>query len=437
MSQGSGLNLERDSSLPVQTHLDVLTQKATLGFVFIGLLTFVFISKIDTLLEAIMNHLNPCDDSSCLALYEPASWSVVRWLTAVFLSILVVLPFTLHSMYTFARPGITQSEASMLRMWMKGSAILGYLTLFILFYFLIPQIYVFGDNLHQKIGLTSQYDAVSLFTFALSIFWAILITYIIAFATITAGSLGLITDNNQDWWRFRILGIGGLVLLLSLPGRWNGTNILLLSIMILFLEYSIRKSVRTSREVMSPKPFFDHEGRRRFVSYVDCSCHGVAYPINTSPENTGLLKYEALCDNIDEREHLIDTIAKYRLTDVIIGGCDSSPLPTSFQNSAASVSCRLRGLNLLEIQGAIPETNPQLQQEIQIQMSNVTDPWTSLQRFDACTKELQAAHGQEIVPVQSSNWPEISQGSLRISVKDWTNDEIEKLLELEPSVATT
>ena len=94
-------------------------------------------------------------------------------------------------------------------------------------------------------------------------------------------------------------------------------------------------------------------------------------------------------------------------------------------------------MNLLEIQGAIPETNPQLQQEIQIQMSNVTDPWTSLQRFDACTKELQAAHGQEIVPVQSSNWPEISQGSLRISVNDWTNDEIEKLLELEPSVATT
>ena len=85
-------------------------------------------------------------------------------------------------------------------------------------------------------------------------FWAILITYIIAFGTLTAGSLGLITDNNQDWWRVRILGIGGgIVLLLSLPGRWNGTNILLLSLMILFLELSIRKSIRTSKEIVSPK----------------------------------------------------------------------------------------------------------------------------------------------------------------------------------------
>ena len=235
MTSGKGLQLERDASLPVQAHFDALTQKATLGFVLIAILTFAFISKIDLLLEAIMSHLNPCDDVSCLTLYEPASWSVVRWLTAVFLSILLILPFVLHSMYTFARPGLTQSEKNMLKRWMVASAILGYVSLFILFYFLIPLLYLFGDGIHQQIGLSTQYDAVSLFTFALSIFWAILITYIISFATVTAGSLGLITDNNQDWWRTRVLGIGGVILLLSLPGRWNGTNIVLLSLMFMFL----------------------------------------------------------------------------------------------------------------------------------------------------------------------------------------------------------
>ena len=138
----------------------------------------------------------------------------MRWLTAVFLSVMLILPFALHSMYSFARPGLTQSENMMLRRWMLVSSITGYATLFVLFYFLIPSLYEFGDGIHQTTGLTSQYDAVSLFTFALSIFWAILITYIIAFGTITAGSLGLITDNNQDWWRVRILGIGGVTLLL-------------------------------------------------------------------------------------------------------------------------------------------------------------------------------------------------------------------------------
>ena len=424
MSTGKGLHLEHDSSLPVQTHFDLLTQKATLGFFLIGILTFAFISKIDLVLESIMHHLNPCENTSCLALYEPASWSVVRWLTAVFLSVMLILPFALHSMYSFARPGLTQSENIMLKRWMLISSITGYASLFVLFYFLIPSLYEFGDGIHQTTGLTSQYDAVSLFTFALSIFWAILITYIIAFGTITAGSLGLITDNNQDWWRVRILGIGGVVLLLSLPGRWNGTNILLLSLMILFLEMSIRKSIRTSKEIIGPQAMFDSEGRRRYVAYVDCSCHGVAFPIDTSPENTGLLRYQALCDNIEEREHLIDTVSRYRLTDIIIGGCDSSPLPERFQKTIESANCQLRGLNLLDLQGATPQKNPLLHSEVEIQLENLVDPWTSTQRIKSCQNRLFESNADNYRLVSSSSWPEIEQGSVRISMENWSDDEL-------------
>lgn len=424
MSTGKGLHLEHDSSLPVQTHFDLLTQKATLGFFLIGILTFAFITKIDLVLESIMHHLNPCENTSCLALYEPASWSVVRWLTAVFLSVMLILPFALHSMYSFARPGLTQSENIMLKRWMLISSITGYASLFVLFYFLIPSLYEFGDGIHQTTGLTSQYDAVSLFTFALSIFWAILITYIIAFATITAGSLGLITDNNQDWWRVRILGIGGVVLLLSLPGRWNGTNILLLSLMVLFLEMSIRKSIRTSKEIIGPQAMFDSEGRRRYVAYVDCSCHGVAFPIDTSPENTGLLRYQALCDNIEEREHLIDTVSRYRLTDIIIGGCDSSPLPERFQKTIESANCQLRGLNLLDLQGATPQKNPLLHSEVEIQLENLVDPWTSTQRIKSCQNRLLESNADNYRLVSSSSWPEIEQGSVRISMENWSDDEL-------------
>ena len=424
MSTGKGLHLEHDSSLPVQTHFDLLTQKATLGFFLIGILTFAFITKIDLVLESIMHHLNPCENTSCLALYEPASWSVVRWLTAVFLSVMLILPFALHSMYSFARPGLTQSENIMLKRWMLISSITGYASLFVLFYFLIPSLYEFGDGIHQTTGLTSQYDAVSLFTFALSIFWAILITYIIAFGTITAGSLGLITDNNQDWWRVRILGIGGVVLLLSLPGRWNGTNILLLSLMVLFLEMSIRKSIRTSKEIIGPQAMFDSEGRRRYVAYVDCSCHGVAFPIDTSPENTGLLRYQALCDNIEEREHLIDTVSRYRLTDIIIGGCDSSPLPERFQKTIESANCQLRGLNLLDLQGATPQKNPLLHSEVEIQLENLVDPWTSTQRIKSCQNRLFESNADNYRLVSSSSWPEIEQGSVRISMENWSDDEL-------------
>lgn len=424
MKQVQGLHLEQDSSIPLQSHLDSLTQKATLGFVIIAALTFVFIFKIDSILEHLLTHLSPCNDSSCLTLYEPASWSAVRWLAAVFLSILCILPFALFSVYQFAYRGLTQSERKMLKRWMVSTSILGYMTLFFLFYYLIPELYLLGDQIHTDVGLVSQYDGISLFIFALSLFWAILITYLLSIATISAGALRLITESNQDWWRLRILGFGGLVLLLSLPGRWNGANIIMMSVMFLFLEFSIRKSVRKANEIFRPNAIFDHEGRRRFVTYVDCSCQGVAYPINTTPENTGLLKYASLCDNIDERDHLIDTISRNRMTDVIIGGCDTKPLPRSFQNSITSVNCQLRGLNLLELQGAIPTNHQQLQQEVQIHVENLTDPWTSAQRIQSCANRLLQSNDAEILPVYSKNWPELKEGRTRISFEHWSDDEI-------------
>ncbi len=408
----------------MQHHFDYLTQRATLGFVLVAILTIAIMNKIDSILEMLLNHLNPCDTASCLTLYEPASWSVVRWLSAVMLSILFILPFALFSMYSFAKPGLTQSEQIVMKRWMMISLTLAYALLFALFYFFIPSLYDFGDGIHNDAGLTSQYDAITLFTFALSVFWALLMTYMLAFGTIMAGSLGLITENNQDWWRVRILGIGGVILLLSLPGRWNGTNIVLLTIMVLFLEFTISKSVRRAMEIMSPKAIFDHEGRRRLVTYVDCSCQGVAYPIDTSPENTGLLRYESLCSNIDEREHLIDTVARYRLTDVIIGGCDSTPLPEPFQNSIQSSRCKMRGLNLLELQGAVPATSPTLQMEMNIQIANITNPWSSNQRFEECSKRYQHSGIQSFQFVHEPRLPELRENVVRILATDWRESEI-------------
>ena len=380
-------------------------------------------TAIDEILGVILAHLNPCGRSDCLTLYEPASWSVVRWLSAVFIAILCLLPLALISMYRFAKPGLTQDEQHMLKRWMVSSATVGYLTLFALFYALIPRLYNVGDSIHAEIGLTAQYDAVSLFILTLSVFWGLLVTYIVAFATVTAGALGLITENNQDWWRVRLLGIGGLVLFLSLPGRWNGVNIVLISVMIVLLEYSIRRSVRASIEIYSPSAIFDHEGRRRYVTYVDCSCQGVAYPLNTSPEHTGLLRYEALCDNIEERDHLIAMVSKHRLTDVIIGGCDTSPLPEPFQKTISSARCRLRGLDLLGLQGSLPSNHVQLSKEVNIHLGNMVNPWSSEQRLDACKIHLDQEDKTSLIFVETKQWPELKQGTLRISGKGWSDDE--------------
>jgi Sec-independent protein secretion pathway component TatC len=337
----SGLQLENDQKLTVQEHLNLLTQQGTLAFVLIIALTGLFMTQVDELLQWLLDRMNPCATNDCLTLYEPASWSVVRWLTAVFLSVICILPLIIRSFYKFAQPGLTKNEKIMFRKWTIFSLISIYSLLGILFFYAIPMLYSIGDSVHAEVGLKSQYDAVHMFIFALSIFWTCLIGFILVFATISAGSTGLITDSTKDWWRIRIHGIGGLVLLLSLPGRWNGTNIALITTMIIILEYVIKNSVRKTYSINSPKPMFDHEGRRRLLLYVEISDKHGDSKMQNSPENTAFLRCNSLTDNINERDIIVDTVVSYRITDTIIIGCDDSKLPTSFQSVIKSANCSM------------------------------------------------------------------------------------------------
>ena len=428
MKTPSGLQLENDRQLTVQQHLNLLTQQATLVFVLIFGLTGLLMTHIDEVLQWVLNRMNPCQTTECLTLYEPASWSVVRWLSAVFLAVICILPLIVHLFYRFALPGLTKNEKIMFRKWTVYSLAGVYAILAILFFYAIPTLYSFGDGIHAEIGITSQYDAVQMFVFALSIFWTLLIGFILVFATISAGSTGLITDSTQDWWRIRIHGIGGLVLLLSLPGRWNGTNIALITLLIVLLEFVIKNNVRKSHSINLPESVFDHEGRRRNVTFVDCSCQGVAYPINTSPENTGLLRYDALCQNLDEREDLIDHTNHHGITDVIIGGCTSQPLPNSFKGALQSIHCSLRGLDLLGLQGSLHHSNIQLKDEVNIAMANLTDPWNRNQRVENIRTLIEHSDYVHVDRNDSNFWKEQTAGHLRINVQSWTDEEKDTFL---------
>lgn len=340
MKAPSGLQLENDQRLTIQEHLNLLTQQATLAFVLVIGLTGLFMTQIDEILQWVLTRMNPCQTNDCLTLYEPASWSAVRWLSAIFISFMCILPLIVRWFYKFAQPGLTKNEKIMFRNWSIYSLVGVYLLLGFLFFYAIPILYSFGDSIHSDIGLTSQYDAVQMFVFALSIFWTSLIGFILIFATTSAGSTGLITDSTQDWWRIRIHGIGGLVLLLSLPGRWNGTNITLITALIIVLEYVIKNNVRKTHSIHLPKPMFDHEGRRRLLLYIEISDKHEVSKMQDSPENTAFLRCNSLTD-INERDLIVDTVVSYRITDAIIIGCDDSKIPTSFKSVIKSANCSM------------------------------------------------------------------------------------------------
>ena len=97
------LQLEHDQQSPVQEHLNELTARVTLLLFLSTLSTIAWLTQVDAILDAVLQHLNPCE-KGCLNLFDPAKWSAVRWMTAAILGLISVLPFLLHQTWSFARP---------------------------------------------------------------------------------------------------------------------------------------------------------------------------------------------------------------------------------------------------------------------------------------------------------------------------------------------
>ncbi|MGB0330028.1 MAG: hypothetical protein ACPGCU_05345, partial [Candidatus Poseidoniaceae archaeon] len=106
----------------------------------------------------------------------------------------------------------------------------------------------------------------------------------------------------------------------------------------------------------------------------------------------------------------------------------ASPLPESFQDSVSSARCTLRGLDLLGLQGSLPNDNIQLRKEVGIHLENVVDPWSSKQRLDACMRQVKPEERTNLTFVDTKQWPELKQGTLRISGKSWSDDEKDTIL---------
>ena len=84
----------------------------------------------------------------------------------------------------------------------------------------------------------------------------------------------------------------------------------------------------------------------------------------------------------------------------------------------------MRGLNLLELQGAIPATNTTLQAEMDIQIANLTDPWSSNQRRKECSKRFHHSGIDSFQFVHQSQFPELQENVVRIIATGWGENEI-------------
>jgi hypothetical protein len=82
----------------------------------------------------------------------------------------------------------------------------------------------------------------------------------------------------------------------------------------------------------------------------------------------------ALCLSADERDELIEEARSQRWTDILITGCDSTPLPEHLLQSMDALSVKLRGLSLLDIAASRPDGRID-NIDLELALAAISDPW--------------------------------------------------------------
>ena len=370
------LLLETDRDNTVNSHVDEFTNRMTLVIVSSLIFTALWMNWIDSILSQLLQIMQPCS-SECLNLYDPARWSAVRWLSATILGILSSIPIFIHQSYSFAKPGLLPSEKRWFLYWIIGGSIgiLSVMTITILY--IVPHIFSFGHSSNISMGFSPKYDAPLMLQFAISLVWAQMLIVIAGLAMIIAGLTGNLNQKTADWWRLRVHGMLILLLALSLPdvGGMIVFSIILLSMLSVELV-SLKWTSSIPFTTNTKSHVYDSEGAKRNILIADCRCDGGCESIiNGVDLNLNISSFDGLCNSRKERLRLLDEIRVNRVTDVFISGCDSEPLPHLFKSNCHSLSCSIRGLELMQIQSYRTTPQTQLGLDNALAVASQNDPW--------------------------------------------------------------
>jgi hypothetical protein len=242
---------------------------------------------------------------------------------------------------------------------------------------IVPRLFSFGHASNVTMGFTPMYDAPLMLQFAISLVWAQMLIVIAGLAMLVAGLTGNLNQKTADWWRLRVHGLLVMLLALSLPdvGGMVVFSIILISILSVEL-ISLRWTSMIPKSINSGSHVYDLEGAKRNILIADCRCDGGCESL--SFENTlglNVSTYNGLCNSRKERLELLDKVRVDRVTDVFISGCNGEPLPHLFKSNCHSLSCDVRGLDLMQIQSyrTIPQNPFGLDTALAIASQN--DPW--------------------------------------------------------------
>ena len=320
--------LESDKDAAIQSHLDELSKRAMLVFITVATLTVIWSFSVDELLRNFLVVLHPCE-GECLNVYDPAQWSAVRWLTALYLGALSALPLVLHHLHRFSKPGLTIHEYKALRRCTWAGTALLLITFMLMTTTVLPWLFEIGHEHHQSVGLSAQYSAVEMLSIATYLTWIfglILASWLVMF---TAGKLGLVTQTTGEWWRIRVYGITSVLILLTVPEQAQALSIPLVVFALvsneMFAQPWLSQPSLVSGRITD---WFDVDGQRRRLAVVQVHGHKDSiHPDLASKAGFSLLSVQNWHENQSDRERVIVFFQHQRITDVMVLDGETNTLP--------------------------------------------------------------------------------------------------------------
>ncbi len=346
------IHLSRDRPQYLRTHVDELTNRASALLFLLSLSTVLWWLVIDSVIESWLNNLPLGIAHGTISIYDPHGWMSTRWSMISLLALVTTLPFAAHQLMRFANRGLLPGERQWLRIVTMGGVSFALLCSFSWWawgYPLSIENLGYAGNIS---GIGARYDAVQLFDVGIGVSWWIFLVIISTIGLTVARLLSMSLIEPLDPFRIRIHGtiifVWWLVCPSVMDNIWPFLALTLVIIPEFILLFAPSPSLTTSGH--PPSSVFDSKGdiHRNVIALCDCEGACPMIPRESVNSHMGCVQSQALCLDEDARDILLDYVIRNQATQLLISGCDGTPLPMDFRQSVLATSCQLDGLNWLD-----------------------------------------------------------------------------------------
>ena len=295
-----------------------------------------WLMNIDSVLEYLIVKLDPCE-AECMNLYQPEKWSELRWLASAILGFATIMPLMSHQFWSFAKPGLTNSERKLFRMTIILIPFIflavSYFTLFVA----LPNLFSLGHSIQSDYGFVAKYDVINLIGFSTAIIWMEMIVVFAASVMIASGLTGNMDSSNANWWRIRVYGIVMMLTLLSFYERTTNGLLMALSSVLLIELLSRPWTTKDPRYQIGMEEKFDSRGEIVTYLHVICGCQGQQESAPNFPHTI----IENVCSQQNKQDDLLRILMFNQPDNICLYECENQQFVNKFQSLISSTKSKI------------------------------------------------------------------------------------------------